>query len=838
MSIEEALLARARPHMLAERMKEIILQEVSKGSRTEISPEPVALEPVFRVITGPRQLNAGETMMPWVPEPPAPADQLVRLKAWISPKQKCDWLRSELFLKQLSHAHYRVVFEIIGNQKELGIYLLCHHDDLAVIRAAFWGQFELCELIRVAGHPLLGITEQSWEQAHFQEWFPPPPYSHLLTRPDELKRSPYTTILSTMVRIPDPAIGIYQVIFMPVAPEHNWHQNVEALLDLEYQLKLFSGTSDPGRYLQQAPSGPLNAMAGNVEYKAHSDKPFYAAVLRVGALNGGQSTEAILQALAVFTGLIQNGGRPLNHLTQHEFRGQLATPAIRQMFLAGLTHRPGFIVNSSELLSLVHLPPPDTVDNLKVTIAALEPLPPDDSLKTGTPLGICSYAGRDIPVCIPKHMRCNHLHLIGKTGQGKSTVMEYMVLHDISQGHGAIVLDPHGTLVQRLLGLIPREYAERVIYFDPGDSDWVPLWNPIQRIPGQDLGRTAENLVNAFKKIVTNWGDRLENLLRHVFYAALNMPGSTLLDVLNMLRNKTKESDIVREEVLRIVDNEAARGFWLNDYKQYGKDDLGPPKNKLGKLLMSDTVYLMLSQPQCSFQFHEVMDRGLVVLVNLSQVGDQVGELLGCFILELLRLTALTRKDPDSLQPFHIYCDEAHRFLTDAVEGLIAETRKFKVSLTLAHQYMTQFTTDQAGAVSNVGSSIIFNVDTKDAQYLRKDLQNLVEVEDLITQKVGEAIVRIGTHVARMKTRDRLAIPEENCSDWIIANSRRRYYMPVSEVRRIVRERGRRWPQAVPGFDTYYGRPSEAPASPFAGIDPNTLISGRMDHPDVGHDVL
>lgn len=841
MSIEEALLARARPHMLAERKKEVLLGEVSKGCQPEISPQPVALEPMFQPIAGQRNPTGAAPTIPWVLEAPPPVDRLLRLKVWISPKQKCDWLRSELFLKGLAHAGHRMGFEIVGNRGHVGVYILCHREDYMVIHTPFQGWFELCRFTACPNHPLRSFPVADWDHLVFGEWFPPPPYSHLLTRPDELKLSPYAPLITALAEIPAPAVGIYQVVFAPVSPAHNWHQNVEALLDLEYQIKLFGGGTDPGRYLQQAPSGQLNLMTGNVEYKAHSDKPFYAVVLRIGLLGGRAQAKVLLRGLAGVAGLIQHGGRPLVCLTEEQYHRALSSAHIQRMFLEGLTHRPGFLLNSWELTSLVHIPPPYLVAHVKTIFARLEPLPPDDWLTTGTPIGVCAYAGRDLPVCIPEEFRYTHLHMIAKPGKGKSTLIEHMFLHEIGLGHGAIVLDPHGRLIERLLGLIPREQADRVIYFNPGDPDWVPLWNPLQKIPGQDLGTTAEDLVNAFKKIVTNWGDRLENLLRQVFYAALNMPGSTLLDVLNMLRNKTKESDAIRDDVLSVIDNEAARQFWLTEYKQYGKDDLGPPKNKIGKLLMADTPYLMLSQPEGALRFHEVVERGGIVLVDLSQVSEQVGSLLGCFILELLRLAGLPRskRDPQSLIPCHLFVDEAPRFLTDTLEALIVEMRKCQVSLTLANQYMAQFTPAQADALATMGSTIIFNTDTKDAAYLRKDLQNLVEVEDLITQKVGEAIARIDTHVVRIHTRDARAIPKDNCRDAILARSHRLYCRPIAEVRKIVQERSRRRAGAPQGFDTYSAHGADVAntvSTPAADRQPTPLDPAVP--PSIEHDVF
>jgi len=181
--------------------------------------------------------------------------------------------------------------------------------------------------------------------------------------------------------------------------------------------------------------------------------------------------------------------------------------------------------------------------------------------------------------------------------------------------------------------------------------------------------------------------------------------------------------------------------------------------------------------------------------VNLSGVGPTVRNTLGCFILSLLHQTALNRSSvaQENRKQFHIHCDEAHRFMTDSLEDLIAETRKYKVSLSLAHQYMSQFGKRKTDAFSSVGSTIIFNVDSRDAGYLVKDLQKKVKVEDLVSLEIGEAIARIGTDIVRFRTHPPLPIPETNFRDRIIEESRRRYYRPASEVRKWIRRRGDRW---------------------------------------------
>lgn len=189
------------------------------------------------------------------------------------------------------------------------------------------------------------------------------------------------------------------------------------------------------------------------------------------------------------------------------------------------------------------------------------------------------------------------------------------------------------------------------------------------------------------------------------------------------------------------------------------------------------------------------MDQGQVLLVNLSSVGGSLRGVIGSFILSLLHLSALSRSDrpKEERKQFHIHCDEAHLIMTDTIEDMIAETRKYGVSLSLAHQFMSQFGQSKVDAFSSVGETLIFNVDSKDARYLTKDLQDLVAMEDLTSLGLGEAIARIGTEIVRVRTLKPLAIPGHHFKDRIIETSRARYYRPTPEIRKWIRRRSDRW---------------------------------------------
>lgn len=796
MSMEQAMLARARPQVMANKIHAALAMELSKGCRRELCPQPVDLEPPYLPIG-----TADVDDMPWILQPAVPRNQLLRLAVWLSPEQNCEWRRSELFLKQLCGIYYRAALELVGNCAGIGLRLLCHCQDEGVVHAAFASQFEQCRLSRLIKDPLQILPASAWQQADWLDFLPPPPYSHLLTQPNELQHSPLTGVFAALAQIPPPALGVYQILFAPVDPDHNWYANVQTAIDLEYASKLINPTASLLRAAQQTPSGDLRQMSMELGTKAHNDKPFFAVAFRLAVVGAGGQASGLLRALSLVSHLTQHGGRPLLHLDQRDYRQAMAAPDPRGMILDGIVHRPGFILNSWELTTLVHMVPPGLNEHRKAGLHLLEPLrPADDSDMKGMPLGVCDCGDKVQTVCLDPNLRFKHIDLIGRPGQGKSTLMERMILYDISQGHGVAVLDPHGRLVRRMLDLIPPEHADRVIYLDPGNEAYVPLWNPLRRtstgegvVSGPWCEQTADNLVGAFRSFVDGWGDRLEHVLRHAFNAVLHLPGGTLLDVANLLRRKSKESNLLRSQILRVIDNLVARQFWQEDFNHYSNKDLSPAAHKTSKLLMSGTAGLMLSQPDSAFDFTQVADQGMIMLWDLSHLGSETREILGSFVLSLLHQTALGRDGTiGNLPCFHIYCDEAHRLITDALEDVLAETRKFKVSLTLAHQTMEQMGIKRQQALSNVGTTIIFNVDRINAIYLQKDLQDRVELNDLLTLDEGEAIARINSQIIRIRTAEPLLPRDDSAREAILARCRERYCRPAEQIHQQLRRQDNR----------------------------------------------
>jgi len=238
-SIEKALLAQARGPALVTKARAILRAEVIKGCQPEIAPRPISLEPVYQPMVQTTETPTMGDPTEWLFETPAPLQDIVRLQVWVSPEQRCDWNRSERFLKQLYPVKRRIGLEIVGNRELIEVLLLCHCDDLPVVQTAFYGEFERCELTPARCASLAALPSGEAGPV-FQDFLPPPPYSHLLTQPDELHLSPYGPIMTGLANLDPPTLGLYQVLIQPVSPGHNWHHNVQRLLDLEFAIKLMT----------------------------------------------------------------------------------------------------------------------------------------------------------------------------------------------------------------------------------------------------------------------------------------------------------------------------------------------------------------------------------------------------------------------------------------------------------------------------------------------------------------------------------------------------------------------------------------------------------------------
>src|SRR5436309_12000146 len=322
--------------------------------------------------------------------------------------------------------------------------------------------------------------------------------------------------------------------------------------------------------------------------------------------------------------------------------------------------------------------------------------------------------------------RMAHMYLIGKTGTGKSTLLERMIAQDVRTGQGLALLDPHGDLAERVLAGVPAGRKDDLIYFNVPDVSKPLGFNPLERVAPGKRPLAASGVLEVFKKIwVDTWGPRMEHILRNALLALLDQPEATLADVLRLLDDRT-----FRRSAMVHVANAAVRDFWLREYESYPArfrvEAIAPIQNKVGAFLTNPILRNIVTQPKSAFDLRRVMDDGKVLLVNLAKgkIGEDVAALLGAMLVSRLGLAALSRTDipEEDRRDFFVYLDEFQSFTTLSLANMLSELRKYRVGLILAHQYLSQLDLQVRDAIlGNVGTMIAFRLGLADADILESE---------------------------------------------------------------------------------------------------------------------
>jgi type IV secretory pathway TraG/TraD family ATPase VirD4 len=333
--------------------------------------------------------------------------------------------------------------------------------------------------------------------------------------------------------------------------------------------------------------------------------------------------------------------------------------------------------------------------------------------------------------------RLSHLYVIGKTGTGKSTLIETMALQDLERGNGFAVIDPHGDLAERIASLVPMSQRERVVYLNAADPTQPYGYNPVRHVAEDRIALAASGMMDVFKKMWPEaWGVRMEHILRNVLMALLEQPNATLEDVLRILTDSN-----FRKGIAKSLRNETVRSFLLKEFEQfsfgYRADGTAPIQNKVGAFLADPLLKRILTVPEKDLHLRRMMDDGQVLLVNLAKgrIGEDSSSLLGGLLVTTIGLAAFSRADtpPAKRRDFFVYIDEFQSFTTLALANMLSELRKYRVGFTVAHQYLHQLEPDVRHAVlGNVGSIISFRMGAEDTPYLVREFENKVDTVDLL----------------------------------------------------------------------------------------------------------
>ncbi|OHA26399.1 MAG: hypothetical protein A3D52_03230 [Candidatus Taylorbacteria bacterium RIFCSPHIGHO2_02_FULL_44_36] len=396
--------------------------------------------------------------------------------------------------------------------------------------------------------------------------------------------------------------------------------------------------------------------------------------------------------------------------------------------------------------------------------------------------------------------RSRHLYVIGKTGMGKSTLLENMAIQDIKNGEGLTFVDPHGKSAEMLLDYVPEERVKDVLYIAPFDLDWPISFNVMEDVGVDSRHLVVSGLMSAFKKIwVDAWSARMEYILTNTLLALLEYPDATLLSVNRVLADKE-----YRKKVVENITDPSVKAFWTEEFAKYTDrftaEATPAIQNKVGQFTSNPLIRNIIGQPKSSFDLRKIIDERKILIINLSKgrVGEVNADLLGSMLITKIYLAAMSRADLTvavlrKLPPFNLYVDEFQSFANESFANILSEARKYKLNLTLAHQYIEQMSEEVRAAVfGNIGTMICFRVGAYDAEVLEKEFAPVFTAEDLVSLGFTQVYLKlmidgVTSPPFSATTLAPLEQPLMSYKNDIIANSRKTYAKSRLEVENAIR---------------------------------------------------
>ena len=576
-----------------------------------------------------------------------------------------------------------------------------------------------------------------------------------------MNTDPLLSVLAVMSTLLESESAMVQILFEPVT--HPWGESM-----------IRSVTDGRGGTVFLNDDG----LAGQARRKA--SRPLYAATLRLCVRSGINDAvleiaRGIVGGLAMFADAEGNELIPLD-ADGYDFDERWLDVCTRR------THRSGMILNLEELIGLVHFPSPSVrIPKLhreeKRTKAA-----PTSALDPSLVLGFNEHDGLAPEVGVSVEQRLRHTHIIGGSGSGKSNLLHNMILQDIADGQGVAVLDPHGDLIDRIIGNLPEERLEDVVLFDPSDEEHPVGFNILDAKTRREKIQLESDLVAVFRQHASSWGDQMTTVLENAVHAILESDrGGTLFDLRRLLIDPA-----FRRDYLTSVHDDGVVQFWQHEYPMLKGNSQGSILIRLNQFLRRDPIRCLVAQKENRIDFRHFFDSGKIFLAKLSlgSIGEENAYLLGALLLARIHQCAIGRQDvaESERRPFWLYIDEFQHFVMPSLKSVLSGARKYGLGMVLAHHDMRQLESLDRSLASAVmthpATRICFRMGLEDARAFR-DSFSFFEMADVQNLRPGEAVARI----ERADADFNLRVP------WIEDASASNRRSRMLAVRRIARER-------------------------------------------------
>ncbi len=444
----------------------------------------------------------------------------------------------------------------------------------------------------------------------------------------------------------------------------------------------------------------------------------------------------------------------------------------------------------------------------KIQIIKYAPPPPDlptlgredpsDVAFIGRTNYVASLEEKKFVFGIKRVDRRRHMYIIGKSGVGKSKLLELMLRQDIAYGHGVCIIDPHGELIEDILNFIPEERIEDVCVIDPGDVDYPSSFNPLSNVDPTFKHQLTQGLIEVLRKqFGSNWTPRLEHVFRFTVLALLDYPHATMRGMISMLTDRN-----YRQKVVEYIEDDMVKRFWAIEFadwsEKFDTDAIIPLVNKLGQFLSDPMLRNIFGQKENKIDLEKIMNDQKILLINLSKgkIGEENSSFFGSMFLTKIKQAGMARArlEPKERSDFYLYVDEFQNIVTDTFENILSEARKYGLNLIVAHQYVAQLLPKVEQAVlGNVGSIITFRVGGDDATKLKPEFAPVFDVKDMINLGVGEFYIKMtidGESYDPFSGETLRVLPPTHPSyrDRVIAASRKKYSIRSDEAAKLIAE--------------------------------------------------
>ena len=459
-----------------------------------------------------------------------------------------------------------------------------------------------------------------------------------------------------------------------------------------------------------------------------------------------------------------------------------------------------FKLSSIEVSSIFHPPSLATLPNTAMVLSKKAP-PPKNLPTAVTDPDICTFGTvnyRDLSTKfgIKRFDRGRHLYVVGKSGSGKSCLLQLLVRNDMERGLGCAVIDPHGDLIDDIIKLVPKHRVKDVVIFDPSDVNFPPSFNPMDPVRPELRVRVALSFLDAFKRVFGgDWSQKMDHVLRYAMLGLLGVPGSNIWSLRRMLADEQ-----FRGEIVRRATDESVKRFWLRDFaarrQEFEEGPISRLLNRLDELLASENIRNILGQPANAFNFRSFMDTGKIVLIKISKghLGSENATLLGTLIIWKIYEAAMSRADmpSENRKDFYLYVDEFQNFGTDSFSEILSESRKYNLALTFANQYLGQLPLSIRKTVfGNVANFLSFRVGSDDAGVVAQEFTPHFGDEDLLNLPLREFYLKMSIDGQVQDSFSGRTIDlkhpgdDENYAEECIAHSRKTYCRTLEQVRSL-----------------------------------------------------